>query len=66
MEPTESVLIVIDRGCPMIKDSDVAVQQVVDLWRSGVNMADIPNHLPGLNVAQVFAALRYATAHDLQ
>ncbi|MHB2020031.1 MAG: DUF433 domain-containing protein [Candidatus Xenobia bacterium] len=63
MEPTESDFIGLRDGVPMIRETDVTVQQVVNLWRGGVNMADIPSQLPGLTVAQVFAALRYYRDH---
>ncbi|HEY4000011.1 MAG TPA: DUF433 domain-containing protein [Candidatus Xenobia bacterium] len=66
MQPTESDFVVLHQGIPRLRDSGIAVREVFQLWRSGVNMADIPGRLPALSVAEVFAALRYARDHEDQ
>lgn len=61
---TESEFIDIDKGTPVVRGTGVAVLTVVNLWRSGVNMGDIPRELPDVSVAAVFAALRYYRDHE--
>jgi uncharacterized protein (DUF433 family) len=35
----------------------------VDLWRSGVDLADVPTHFPQLDVWSVASALKYYGEH---
>lgn len=40
------------------------MRAVVELWRLGVTVEEIPNHLPHVGLAQVFDALSYFADHQ--
>ena len=50
-------------GEPIIKNTRTPVRAIVELYRLGVSAEEIPNHLPYLNLAQVFSALSYYSDH---
>ena len=51
-------------GEPIVKGTRTPVRAVVELWRMGSAPEDICNHLPHLNLAQVFDALSYYSDHQ--
>ena len=51
-------------GEPIIRGTRTPVRAVVEIWRMGAAAEDIPNHLPHLNMAQVFDALSYYSDHQ--
>jgi uncharacterized protein (DUF433 family) len=54
------------RGEPIVKGTRVPVRAIVETWRLGVRPEDIAQHIPNLNLAQVFDALSYYTDHTAQ
>ncbi len=46
-------------GEPIINGTRTPVRAIVEIWRMGVAPEEIPQHLPHLSLAQVFAALSY-------
>jgi uncharacterized protein (DUF433 family) len=58
----EELIVVVD-GTPMIRDTPIRVRDVVVLWRSGVDLVDIPSHLPDVSVVAASSALRYYGEH---
>jgi uncharacterized protein (DUF433 family) len=46
-------------GEPIIRGTRTPVRAIVEMYRLGMAAEEIPNHLPHLNVAQVFDALSY-------
>jgi uncharacterized protein (DUF433 family) len=51
-------------GEPIIKGTRTPVRAIVELWRMGVAVEEITNHLPHLTPAQVFDALSYYSDHQ--
>jgi uncharacterized protein (DUF433 family) len=51
-------------GEPIVKGTRTPVRAVVELWRTGSDPEEICNHLPHLNLAQVFDALSYYSDHQ--
>ncbi len=51
-------------GEPVIQGTKTTVRAVVELWRLGILPEEIPNHLPHLQLAQVFDALSYYSDHQ--
>lgn len=47
------------RGEPIIAGTRTPVRSVVEMWRLGVDLEEIPNHYPHLTLAQVFDALSF-------
>ena len=65
---TEHLYIVTDKkilsGEQIIKGAHTPVRAVVDIWRMGVAVEEIPKCLPHLTLAQVFNALSYYSDHQ--
>jgi uncharacterized protein (DUF433 family) len=53
-------------GEPIINGTRTSVRAIVGLWRLGVMPEEIPNHLPHLNLAQVFDALSFYLDHQVE
>ncbi|MBI5652443.1 MAG: DUF433 domain-containing protein [Chloroflexi bacterium] len=51
-------------GEPIIHGTKTPVRAIVELWRLGVFPEEIPQHLPHLNLAQIFDALSYYSDHQ--
>ena len=51
-------------GEPIIKGTRTPVRAIIEIWRSGEQTENIPNRLPHLTLAQVFAALSYYSDHQ--
>ena len=49
----------IHHGEPVIDGTSTPVRAIVELWNQGMAAEEIPLHLPHLELAQVFEALRY-------
>jgi len=68
MEPTTTYEYVARRtdvlgGEPIIQDTRTPVRAVVEEWRRGTPPEEIPEGMPHLTLAQVFAALAYYSDH---
>ena len=50
-------------GEPIIKGTRTPVRAIVENWRMGMPVEEIPLHLPHLNMAQIFDALSYFSDH---
>ena len=50
-------------GEPIIRGTKTTVRAIVELWRLGILPEEIPQHLPHLNLAQIFDALSYYSDH---
>ena len=46
-------------GEPVIEGTATPVRAIAELWNQGMPPEEIPVHLPHLQLAQVFEALRY-------
>ncbi|WP_107667693.1 DUF433 domain-containing protein [Cyanothece sp. BG0011] len=46
-------------GEPIVKGTRTPVRSIVNLWRRGMRVDEIPQHLPHLTLAQVFDALSF-------
>lgn len=53
-------------GEPIIEGTRTPVRAVVELWRQGLLLEEIPNHLPYLTLAQIFDALSYYGDHPIE
>ena len=51
-------------GEPIIRGTRTPVRAIVELYRLGISPEEVPSHLPHLNLAQVFDALSYFSAHQ--
>lgn len=51
-------------GEPIIKGTRTPVRAIVEIWRLGTPAEEIPQGLPHLTLAQVFAALSYYSDHQ--
>jgi uncharacterized protein (DUF433 family) len=51
-------------GEPVIQGTKTTVRAIVELWRLGIQPEEIPQHLPHLQLAQVFDALSYYSDHQ--
>lgn len=51
-------------GEPIIKGTRTPVRAIVELWRLGIAVEEIPRRLPHLSLAQVFDALSYYDDHQ--
>ena len=51
-------------GEPIIKGTRTPVRAIVEIWRLGTPVEEIPQGLPHLTLAQVFAALSYYSDHQ--
>ena len=51
-------------GEPIIRGTRTPVRAIVEMWRMGMDPAEIPKHLPHLTLAQVFDALSYYSDHQ--
>jgi len=49
----------IHRGEPVIEGTSTTVRAIAELWNQGMPAEEIPLHLPHLELAHVFEALRY-------
>jgi uncharacterized protein (DUF433 family) len=67
---TEHCYIVTDdqilSGEPIIRGTRTPVRAIVELWRMGVPIEEIPSRLPHLRMAQVFDALSYYSDHEAE
>ena len=68
LNATEHYYIVTDDqilgGEPIVKGTRTSVRAIVELWRQGLQPEIIPQRLPHLTLAQVFAALSYYSDHQ--
>ncbi len=46
-------------GKPCVKGTRIAITDILNLLRSGYNIADIPGQYPGITIPDTKAALRY-------
>ena len=53
-------------GEPIIRGTKTTVRAVVELWRLGILPEEIPQHLPHLQLAQIFDALSYYSDHQAE
>jgi len=53
----------IHAGEPVIAGTSTPVRAIAELWNQGTPAEAIPLHLPHLQLAQVFEALRYYLTH---
>jgi uncharacterized protein (DUF433 family) len=53
-------------GEPIIRGTQTTVRAIVELWRLGILPEEIPQHLPHLNLAQIFDALSYYSDHQAE
>lgn len=53
-------------GEPIIRGTKTTVRAIVELWRLSIPPEEIPQHLPHLQLAQVFDALSYYSDHQLE
>ena len=64
---TENLYVVRDDrilgGEPIIRGTRTPVRAVVENWRMGIPVEEIPQHLPHLTMAQIFDALSYFSDH---
>ena len=51
-------------GEPIIRGTRTPVRAIVEMWRKGMDPAEIPKRLPHLTLAQVFDALSYYSDHQ--
>ena len=51
-------------GEPIIKGTRTPIRAIVEIWRLGTPAEEIPQRLPHLTLAQVFAALSYYSDHQ--
>lgn len=65
---TEQFYIVTDPGIlsgePIVRGTRTPVRAIVELWRLGIPVEEVPRHLPHLTLAQVFGALSYYSDHQ--
>lgn len=65
---TEHLYIITDdkilSGEPIIKGTRTPVRAIVETWRLGVTVEEIPNRFPHLRLAQIFDALSYYSDHQ--
>ncbi|MFQ4144855.1 DUF433 domain-containing protein [Chlorogloeopsis sp. ULAP02] len=68
VQATEHLYIVKDEHIlgsePIIKGTRTSVRAIVETWRMGVSLEEIPQGLPHLTLAQVFDALSYYSDHQ--
>lgn len=55
--------VAIHDGEPTIEGTATPVRAVAELWNQGMPAEEVPVHLPHLQLAQVFEALRYYLTH---
>jgi uncharacterized protein (DUF433 family) len=53
----------IHAGEPVIEGTSTPVRAIAELWNQGMPAEEVPLHLPHLELAQVFEALRYYLTH---
>lgn len=53
-------------GEPIIKGTRTPVRAIVEMWRLGVAVEEIPHRLPHLALSQVFDALSYYLDHQAE
>jgi uncharacterized protein (DUF433 family) len=53
-------------GEPIVRGTKTTVRAIVELWRLGILPEEIPQHLPHLQLAQVFDALSYYSDHQAE
>ena len=53
-------------GEPVIQGTKTTVRAIVELWRLGTLPEEIPNHLPHLQLTQIFDALSYYSDHQAE
>lgn len=53
-------------GEPIIEGTRTPVRSVVEVWRLGTPPEEIPQGMPHLTLAQVFAALAYYSDHQAE
>lgn len=53
-------------GEPIIRGTKTPVRAIVELWRLGILPEEIPQHLPHLQLAQIFDALSYYSDHQTE
>jgi len=50
-------------GEPVIKNTRTPVRAIVENWRMGIPIEEMPVHFPHLTMAQIFDALSYFSDH---
>jgi uncharacterized protein (DUF433 family) len=50
-------------GEPVIVGTSTPVRAIAELWNQGMPAEEVPVHLPHIELAQVFEALRYYLTH---
>jgi len=53
-------------GEPVIRGTRTPVRAIVEMWRLGIPVEEIPNRLPYLKLGQVFGALSYFSDHQAE
>ena len=53
----------IHKGEPVIEGTSTPVRAIAELWNQGMPAEEVPLHLPHIELAQVFEALRYYLTH---
>lgn len=53
-------------GEPIIRGTRTPVRAIVEMWRIGVSLEEIPQRLPHLVLSQVFDALSYYLDHQVE
>jgi uncharacterized protein (DUF433 family) len=53
-------------GEPIIRETRTPVRAIVEMWRMGITLEEIPHRLPHLALAQVFNALSYYCDHQAE
>ena len=70
IQATEHCYIVTDdqilSGEPIIKGTRTPVRAIVEMWRLGVALEEIPRRLPHLTLAQIFDTLSYYSDHQAE
>lgn len=51
-------------GEPIIRGTKTTVRAIVELWRLGIQPEEIAQHLPHVQLAQIFDALSYYSDHQ--
>lgn len=52
------------KGEPIIKGIRTPVRAIIETWRAGIGLEEIPTGMPHLPLAQVFDALSYYSDHQ--
>jgi uncharacterized protein (DUF433 family) len=68
VQTTDHLYIVRDErilsGEPIVKGTRTPIRAIVETWRMGIALEEIPKGLPHLTLAQIFDALSYYSDHQ--